>query len=46
MFVRLLQLANAHSPIDITPEGMLTEVRPVQSENAQSPIAVTPEGIV
>ena len=39
--VRLLQPANADSPMSVIPLGMTTEVRPVQSSKALSPIPVT-----
>jgi hypothetical protein len=42
---RLVQTANAPSPIAITLAGMLTETRLSQSENALSPIAVIPGGM-
>ena len=38
---RLLQYANAQSPIEVTELPMVTEVRSLQSENASSPIEVT-----
>ena len=37
---------NAEYPIEVTLEGIVTEVKPVQPENAEAPIEVTPSGIV
>ena len=44
--VRPLQLAKAHSPILVTPLGMLTLVRLLQPMKVLSLILVTPLGIV
>ena len=41
MLVRLKQLENALSPIEVTLPGIVILVRLVQSENALSPIEVT-----
>ncbi len=41
-----LQLENAHSPIDVTEEGIVMLWSALQLENAHSPIDVTEEGIV
>ena len=44
--VRLVQLTNALSPIDVTLLGMVMLVRLVQPKNAPPPIDVTPAGMV
>jgi hypothetical protein len=43
---RLLQLLKALGPIEVTDEGIITEVKPVQEIKAPSPIEVTDEGIM
>ena len=42
MFVKLVHSWNAWYPIDVTPSGIVTLVRPVHPWNAKSPIDVTP----
>ena len=44
--VRLVQSANALSPMVLTELGMLIDVRPVQPANVASPISVTESGRV
>ena len=44
--VRLLQLENAFSPIEVTLSGMLMPVRLVQESNAKLPIEITLSGMV
>jgi len=39
------QPENAHSPIEVTPEGRVMLFKEEQLQNAQSPIEVTPEGM-
>lgn len=34
------------SPMDVTPSGIVTDVRPLQPQNARAPIYVTLSGIV
>ena len=43
---RALQLANAKSPIEVTPLGIVMLLRPEQILNAPFPIEVTLSGIV
>ena len=45
-FQRFEHLENAPTPIVVTLEGIVTEVKPEHQQNARSPMEVTLEGIV
>jgi hypothetical protein len=44
--LRLVQAANASTPMEVTLEGIEMLVRLLHPENILSPIDVTPDGIV
>ena len=45
-FQRFEQSLNAEDPMEVTLEGIFTEVKPEQPEKAEAPMEVTLEGIV
>ena len=45
MEVKFLHLKKQYSPIEVTEEGIFTEIKPVQPAKALAPMEVTEEGI-